>query len=344
MILATPGEMTFSSRFPFKVMDKRSGRLLGKAGARSVHFTPGNIESSIVIESGDSPIAIEGKEYRGFFELHSKSGKLYAVNVVRLDEYLYSVVPGEICPGWPIEALKAQAVAARTYTLKHVLGVSGSDMYDVTASTSFQIYEGIQKENKTTSEAVRITSGQIMKYSREPIMAYYHSTCGGMTVDDGKVWKGKDLEYLAGRRCNYCKDSPKYKWERKVTLSEIKDAIRKKFPNMKISRISSIAFKKSDKRVATVTVAFPSGRVTMTGNDFRLLFRPEIIRSLNFSIKKTPGGLLLKGYGWGHGVGMCQWGARGMALKGLSYRQILHYYYRNVQISSSSNLPVASSR
>jgi len=164
-----------------------------------------------------------------------------------------------------------------------------------------------------------------------PILSYFHSTCGGKTIDDKYVWPRNNLEYLKGISCGFCEESTKYKWKSKLSLEEIHDCLSKK--NANVGKIKNIRFKRKNDRVTDVVVRHTGGIITISGNNFRLLFPPEKMRSLYFTSKKIDRSIVLDGHGWGHGVGMCQWGARGMAIQGYKYRDIITHYYSGVKIS-----------
>jgi stage II sporulation protein D len=281
-------------------------------------------------------------------ELHNVLGKIYVINVLRIDEYLFGVVPSEILSSWNMESLKAQAVTARTYAYYHIMKKRDL-LYELDATNNFQVYKGLEVETERTNKAVEETSGEILTYKNQPIIAYFHSTCGGKTADDKFVWDGNDLEYITGIQCRFCKESPDYSWEMKLTLYEMRRFLRKKYKG--VGKIAGISFKKQDGRVVSVVIRHRNGVIKLSGNNFRLLFPDKKIKSLLFVAKKIKNGLILHGHGWGHGVGMCQWGAKGLAESGAIYREILKFYYRDVSIvslkarpSKGGNQPYLSTR
>ena len=260
-----------------------------------------------------------------------------------MEEYLYSVVPSEMPSSWNLEALKAQAVAARTYTYYHLAGKKDTNaIYDLDATTKFQVYKGLAKEKNSSTQAVQKTSGIIMTYNYNPILALFHSTSGGKTIDDKYVWEGTDLPYLQGVKCTYGKESPHYSWETELPLYLIKSALGKKYK--RIGKIKKISFKKNDGRVSNVEIIHQYGKITMTGNHFRLLFPPKKLRSTFFKSSRGKNGLHISGRGWGHGVGMSQWGAKGRGEKGFSFKQILKHYYRGIKFKHIKNNFVAQKR
>ncbi len=282
---------------------------------------------------GDSFIRVNNRTYRGEIEARKRNDTLLVINEVDLEEYLYGVMKHEISPAWPIEAVKTQAVAARSFALNKKLKNIGKP-YDLCATITSQVYGGLSGEDPRSNKAIDETRGEILIYQGKPIAAYYHATCGGETEDVEDVWGGR-LPYLESVRCKYCKDSPHYEWEEKLSLLEISNALSHKG----ISEIESIEVYKrgGTGRVVKLVVEDEFGKHIISGNHFRMALGPNLIRSTLFKMKKKRGRVEFKGKGWGHGVGMCQWGARGMAEKGYNYREILKHYYFNVKIKKMDN-------
>ena len=302
-------------------------------GQHAIVFRPGDVRQPVVVEPENSPLKLNGNPYRGSIELVPFNGVIHVINILMVDEYLTSVVPGEIPAGWEPDALKAQAVAARTYTYYQIIeNRKKRAPYDMDATVNSQVYRGMIDEKKSTTEAVMDTSGEIIVYDQRPILSYFHSTCGGKTSDDKYVWSNNPMPYLNSVRCGYCNDSTKFRWESRLTLEEIRKHVSAQNPD--IGRIRTVTFRRNNDRVTDVVIKHARGTLTISGNNFRLMFPPEKIRSLYFNSKKIDNGLYLTGYGWGHGVGMCQWGARGMARRGFKYRDILKHYYTRVKIST----------
>jgi stage II sporulation protein D len=330
VLIARTGERVIvSSASRVKITDIRTRRILYDGSGKKLTFHPDKVPNPVAVESWDSPLVMNGRAYRGTMEMHENLGKILVINVVTMDAYLYGVVPCEISSGWDGEALKAQAVAARTYTYHHLM--NGRDLvYDLDATSSFQVYGGLSVETESTRRAVNDTSGEIAVYRNRPIVAYFHSTCGGLTADAGSVWNGGELDYLKPVRCEYCRQSPHFEWQEKVSLYDIRRFLGKKYRG--IGAITGISLKKTGDRVAHVNIAHRNGTLKISGNEFRLLFPEKKIRSLFFDASKTSEGLVLRGHGWGHGVGLCQWGANGMAARGANYRDILSFYYKGIRV------------
>ncbi|OHD63212.1 MAG: hypothetical protein A2176_11625 [Spirochaetes bacterium RBG_13_51_14] len=341
LIVKTRDNFTISSGAPLAVSSKNTQGAAPESGSTAIIFSPSRISAPLMVQPTDSPLLLNGLPYRGTMEIIGLNGTALVINVLHIHEYLVSVVPGEIPADWEEEALKAQAVAARTYTYYHLLaGRKNPQPYDLDATAQSQVYRGMNDEKPRTTEAVASTAGVVIVYDYQPIISYFHSTCGGRTTDDRYVWNQRDLPYLTGVRCGYCGESTKFLWEYILTLDEIREAVSKTY--RAIGRIRNIAFRKKDDRVLEIVIHHNRGVTRISGNNFRLLFPPEKIRSLYFTSKQYNKGLILTGHGWGHGVGLCQWGARGMAQKGFTYREILKHYYSGVEIASVKDRYIAS--
>ncbi len=319
-----------------KVVQLSNNTILYNGNPKRLEFFIHKLPEAVQFETWDNVIIVNGIQVRGMIQLLPVVGKIQVVNVLKMNEYLYGVLPSEIMPGWPIEALKAQAVAARTYAYYHIMK-NNSTYYDLDASTNFQVYRGMVSETDTTNKAVDSTSGIIMVYNSIPILAYFHSTCGGRTADDRFVWKGEDLPYLTSVNCSYCKNSPVYSWQVNISLDEIYEALLKKYKT--VGQIQAITLGREDNRVSNIKIEHANGIIRMTGNDFRMMFEAKKIKSLYFEAKQTRNGLILNGHGWGHGVGMCQWGAKEMAEQGKNFYDILRFYYRGISVVSINTIP-----
>ncbi|MEW6527320.1 MAG: SpoIID/LytB domain-containing protein [Spirochaetota bacterium] len=312
-----------------KVIQLPNNTIVYNGDAKRFVVFDNQLTQPLQFESWNNEIQVNGIPVRGIIQLHPVVGKIQVVNVLKMHEYLYGVLPSEIMSGWPEEVLKAQAVAARTYAYYHLMK-NNSTYFDLDATNNFQVYKGKAVETEATNKAVDATSGIIMTYNNKPILAYFHSTCGGKTTDDKYVWQGEDLPYLTSVVCPYCKNSPNYSWQVELTLNEIYEALVKRYKT--VGKIKAITLGREDTRVTVIKIEHDNGIIRMSGNDFRLLFDAKKIKSLYFEAKQTPSGLILTGHGWGHGVGMCQWGAKEMAQQGIRFDRILSFYYRGIRI------------
>lgn len=282
----------------------------------------------------DSNIYVENRRFRGDIDIIRKeNGKLMVVNYVGLDEYLYGVLYHEVSHRWPMEVLKVQAIAARTFAL-YQMKQSRMQPYDLRNDIYSQVYGGRTSEKWSTTRAVNLTRGEVLTYKGDIIPAYYHATCAGHTEDASVLWN-IDAPYLKGVKCDYCKESKHYKWIKQIPLQELAEKLKN--GGYKIGHIAAVTIlsKNKSERVDKIEIRDDAGAaVILTGKDFRQLIGPNELRSAKFGASIKWNDLVLDGYGWGHGVGMCQWGAYGMARKGKKAEEILKYYYPGTEITT----------
>ncbi len=284
----------------------------------------------------DRDLFVGRSRFRGRIDiLKNPSTGFYAINELPMESYLYGVLHHEVSSWWPMEALKAQAIAARTYALYEVQ-VSKSEEYDLKSNTSSQVYGGSTTERYRTKRAVDMTAGKILTYEGKVFPAYFHATCAGVTTGARELWK-IDLPPLAGgAKCSYCRISPHYHWEARVSLSEIEDKMRKN--NRAVGRILEIrpVTQTPSHRVGSLKIAGTQSETVMAAKDLRIWIGGDKIRSTNFTVALEDDAALFHGKGWGHGVGLCQWGALGQSLLGKKYEEILGLYYPGAKISSDN--------
>ncbi len=308
------------------------------------------------------------RRYRGELRVFIDRDSFKVVNHIKIEKYLKSVVGSEMPKTWPIEALKAQAVAARTYALQQI---GKKDKYDINSNVSSQVYLGVEAETSKTINAVNATRSLVLLFNGKLINAVFHSSSGGKTENSGSVWKYQ-MPYLISVP-DYDKNSPKFRWNESFTDVDLE----KFFPE--IGGVKSIDIIKKSKtgRILTAKVSGPKGILILNGKEIRRRMSlkstlakfsflmnkyDEVNRYSNKTlvgkalhinqakIKKRIGindllklpppitldparyTLLVEGYGSGHGVGMSQWGAYAMAKRGFNFKQILKHYYRGVKI------------
>lgn len=284
------------------------------------------------VESETNLIGIDNRFYRGALVISAAPGGGQVLNIVPLEGYLYGVVPREMPGSWPQQALMAQAVAARTYAL-YMKEKNAANPYDVAASTASQVYGGLASETARTTRAVDTTRGQVMVYKGRPIIACFHSNSGGFTEDSGMVWNAQ-FPYLKAKPDRFSTEANGYRWKYYLSYDTVAEQLRK--TGFDIGRIESLAVKgtSSSGRTISVEVVTDQGVKTLSSNQFRLAVGQSNVKSTLFVMTPRPTGVLVKGRGYGHGVGMSQWGAKRMAGTGSSYREILNYYYEDIRIVS----------
>ena len=285
------------------------------------------------LTSPRGPLVINGRQYRDKLKIFpGQNGGLWVINELPLEEYLVGVVHCEISSQWPREAVKSQAVVARTYATFQVEN-RGAELYDLDSGVSAQVYEGIGKEDLQSRKAVEETKGELVLYHGRPIFAVYHSCCGGATESPEYLWPGH-FPYLKSIACDFCGDSPHFLWNYPIDSEKLRRTLKRaRFLGSDVLGIE-IAERSESRRVSQLAVTSESGQLDISGKDFRRLLGYDFLRSTKFVVQKKEGGYLFSGLGWGHGVGLCQWGAKGMAEKGMDYLSILKYYYRNVEVGT----------
>jgi stage II sporulation protein D len=287
--------------------------------------------SPVVLEPTDGFISVNKRPYRGKIKL-SVSKDFKVINIVDLEEYLYGVLKMEISPSWHFEVLKAQAVIARTFAITN-LEKHKKEGFNLCSNAHCQVYGGVNAEDPLMIKAVNETKGQIIVFDGLPVFTPYHATCGGHTSSSKEIWiGGKSLPYLKGVKCSHCVDSPHYHWSCFFSFKELRRLLRKKYNLGVIYSIYSFS-KNSYGRTTNLLVLHSRGKLRLNANEFRLLVGSLRLKSTFFSISMSSNGVRFKGRGWGHSVGVCQWGAKKLAEKGMDYRGILGYYYKGVQLS-----------
>jgi len=292
----------------------------------------------IIPKTENNFIYVNKKPYRDIIYIRKINNKLSVINEVGIENYIYGILKMETNPEWPLEVLKAQAVVSRTYAVKRI-GRHQEEGFDFCSEVHCQVYRGVNGEDKRTNYAVDLTKGEVLTYKNQLADTVYHACCGGRTENPENVWSTyqQSPEYLKGVICKYCKSSKHYRWEKIIN----EELLIQKLNNSgyKIDKLLSIKIYSKSKTGRAKEIAikyiYNNNRHTLVllANRFRLIVDPWQIKSTNFvSIIKQDKKYIFSGKGWGHGVGMCQEGAKVMADKGYDYRQILEYYYPGTEI------------
>jgi len=269
---------------------------------------------------------VDDRAYRGKLEISRTNGsRIMVVNIVDLEEYLYGVVKSEMSESFPIEALKAQAIIARTFALSN-LKKHQDKGYHLCPTVCCQVYKGVSAESKITTAAVDQTLSLVLSYEGSLARTYYHSCCGGKTAPF--IWnKQGETSYLQSKNCPFCNHArnSSYSWTQRISFYEIQKA----FNTGKITNISVNEYDESG-RAKTILICHGAGNSTINTNKFRNIMGYTRVKSTLFTLHNDGQGVVFNGKGYGHGVGLCQWGARGMAEAGYSFKEILGFYYSGV--------------
>lgn len=258
-----------------------------------------------------------------YTEIPNGESRKYLIKELPLEDYVKGVVAAEVYPDWEIEALKAQAVAARTYAVYHKK-MNKDSLYHITSSVLHQVYKGSSFDTRVIA-AVTETRSEILTFDNEPIEALYHSTAGERTENPEEVF-GRSYPYLRSVELK-CELSPYCAWQREIKLTDIEKALNLR--GIKEIKIKSYT---STGRVKELDIVNGSTKVTISAKDFRKALGWRNLPSTNFSIRSDKDVIIFEGKGYGHGVGLCQWCAQEMAREGKNYREILSFFYPGTTI------------
>ena len=281
--------------------------------------------------------------YKGVLEITAEKGRLKILNTIPLEEYIASVVSAEAGDLSQTEAFKAQAVAARTYTLKHINNhiKNGYNMCDSTHCQFFTGFGAVRPDARTAADSTR---NEVVTFHGELAATFYHSICGGRTEDMVYVWPFEYKPYLVSVRDGpdnkpYCSRAPGFNWKTRISLKALTKMARAQkwiLPDENIGRMA-VRDRGISKRAVTLEFSTEKRRVIISATNFYhgvgRLAGWNAIRSALFYVYSGADYVVFEGKGNGHGVGMCQWGAEGMARLGFKYRDILTHYYPGTSIS-----------
>jgi stage II sporulation protein D len=268
----------------------------------------------------------------GLIHLVRKGKGFLLINQVDLEDYVKGVVPAEVNSTWHPEVLKSQAVAARTYALYQQM-LSPTREYDVVATVQDQVYRGKHGIDASVQQAVEATRGLVITHQNAPIYAAFSSTAAGLTEDAMNVWS-KDLPYLKGVECPFDLESPFYQWKASFKIDALEQNLRQQgFPVGTIATLTPVTFSRAG-RVATLRILHSAGELILRGEDLRKAVGYSLVPSTQFTVDSIGQDIILSGYGAGHAVGMCQWGAKQLAELGYSYSTILNYYYPGTELQN----------
>ncbi|MBD3284828.1 SpoIID/LytB domain-containing protein [candidate division WOR-3 bacterium] len=295
-------------------------------------LTVNDRESSEYKSSGDGfEISWNGasRGYDGRLEVKAANGELLCVNEVELADYLASVVGAEMVPGAGLEALKAQAVLARTFVeTAHRHEDKSWDFCDL---THCQSYKGLESATPSSRKAVDETEGLHLLFKGQPCEVYYHSTSGGRTANISNIWPDVNHDYLISVADPYSSQSPHHSWTYVVSASDLARSLG--FCDIGDVRVIE---RSSDERVKLIALKVGEEGILMGGWEFRMQVCQALgwntVKSSWFEVERDAGAYVFSGFGLGHGVGLSQWGAKGMADEGKDFREILAHYYPGTKV------------
>ncbi|MEK7235492.1 MAG: SpoIID/LytB domain-containing protein [Nitrospirota bacterium] len=301
----------------------------GEQGLTLTFPRPARKPSGAAVSSGDSGTGIS---VSGLVHLVRKGKGFLVINRVDFEEYVKGVVPAEVSSTWHPEMLKAQAVAARTYALYQQM-LSATREYDVAATVQDQVYRGKQGIDAGILRAVEETRGLVVTYQDAPIYAAFSSTAAGLTEDAMNVWS-KEYPYLKGVECPFDLTSPYYQWKSSFKVDTLEQNLRQQgFSVGTIATMTPLSFSRGG-RVAKLRILHSGGELILRGEELRKAVGYTIIPSTQFAIESIGRDVVLSGFGAGHAVGMCQWGAKELAELGYPFSTILRYYYPGTELQN----------
>ncbi len=278
-------------------------------------------------------IRLNGHEYAGTLEILKNGDGLAVVNELPLEEYVAGSLKAEIPDTWPMEALRAQAIVARTYAAYH-RQLNAAKPYHIVASTANQQFAGRVAGSSPVWDAVRETAGQVLLWEGELFPAFYHTDDGGYTEEPRVVFAAGNLPALKSVRCEIA-SGPHFYWNLDLRLADLSEILRRGGITT-VGAVTGIdvAERSQTLRVLEVVVRGARGAARLKGTDLRRLIGYDTLKSTLFAVAVDGEYARFSGRGWGHGVGMCQWGAKGMAEQGHTSTQILAYYYAGATLST----------
>jgi stage II sporulation protein D len=319
------------------VVKDGSGKILGELPERSAYVAQAIPGGGVALDkwqsglfwiepTGKGFVYIGDRWFRGRTLVVSTGKGVSAINWVDLEEYLYSVIGGEMDANWPQEALKAQAIAARSYALYEREKQRSNPLFDLGDSPDkWQIYKGVVSEASGTYAAVDSTAGQVLTYNNKIILSVFHACSGGHTENVEDVW-GNNLPYLRAVQ-DFDQNVSECSWVKNFSSAEISQRVPE-VGNVKDMVIETVSPFKS---VKSLRIVGDKGNKVLTGENVRTVLK---LKSTRFVVSKaTDGSFILQGSGYGHGLGMSQWGARNLALQKANHLQILGHYYRGAALT-----------
>lgn len=374
-------KLLYKKIIPFSMNKTVSGFFISLGDSKlSFQVEKKDVDGEFIYVKGDEGfLKVNERGYRGDIAFIKHTFSTYIINRVSLEDYIKGVVPSEMPESFNLEALKAQAVASRTYVLSRM---KDENLFDVTSTPDTQAYLGMDKETEKTNRAVDETKGEVLTYDGKIITAVYHSTSGGFTENNENVWNSPPVPYLRGVDSPYEERSPHFSWTKYITNYRVQIVIKRYIEENNLPYIGEVVgfrvLKKGvSPRVVLIEVIGRFGNLTLRGTTFSHLFglkstwftfkfkryKTPFVHSFLSMVERTPffKGTMnrivgffaqyeektfrtegvpprrwdlveFNGKGWGHGVGMSQWGAEGFAENGWNYKDILSHFYQGTEI------------
>lgn len=280
------------------------------------------------LKSREGRLLINGETFVGSLVATGHKDQLVLVNELPLEQYLLGILPGEMVPSWPHEALKAQAIAARTYALymkKH----PKHSLYDLERTVRDQVYDATGKVFSRVASAVKETQGQVLNLGGKVFKSFYHSRCGGSTELATTVWRSRE-GHRESVQCPYCQKNP-FRWQTLIPARELRALLQTRPEARSLPKLE-LGGRTISGRVAFLKLKDGLNERRIASDELRSLFGYTRLKSTYFEWESVPQGILFKGLGNGHGVGLCQWGTKHLAERGWNAHDILKHYYPGTRV------------
>jgi stage II sporulation protein D len=289
-------------------------------------------EPWLTFETRREPMKLGERSYRGQFHLVRENGTFKVVNEIDLETYLLGVVGAEIGPGAPFEAMKVQAVAARSYAAMSIDGFPNDGpnrpVWDVHDDTRSQVYVGVATKNSNIERAVRDTAALMIHYKGRIVRTYFSSSCGGHTMGVQEWTGGNEIPPLAGVPCGFCKGAGA--WKREFRLGDLAAKFKNRTSGKPVTGLSVKETSRSG-RPAVLVLELAGSKAQLSAKDVDAALD---LPTSSYTVRREGDTVVLEGAGYGHGVGLCQTGAIGMAQKGWKFDQILMHYFPKAQLAA----------
>lgn len=290
--------------------------------------------AAVRLEARRGPLRIGTRDYGGALEVWRSGEGLLLINELGLEEYVAGTVRAETSEKWPAESLRAMAVVARTYAI-FLKQRNAAKRYHLIAGNQDQNYGGRVADDSPALEAARATAGQVLTWGGRVFPTFYHSDSGGFTEPPQTVFSGEGVPPLPGVRDEFSLESPNYAWAVTLPLATIGERLRQ--AGLDVGEVAGLAVLERNPsfRVVSIAVEHSRGTTTLKGTEFRRILGYDVLKSTLFVPVPGPDAAVrFEGRGWGHGVGLSQFGAKGMAERGYTYRQILEHYYPGTKLAT----------
>lgn len=274
----------------------------------------------------------DGIEYQGDIIISVDQTKVYLVNRLALEDYVYAVLRTESWPGWPLEVNKVFAIACRTYALSIVMNAKKVQQnYHIKNSNKHQTYKGVHT-NELLKNAVKQTEGIFITHNNQPILAMFDCCCGGVIPAHIAGFDFKKAPYLArDYPCDFCKHAKNYRWRVEFEIKQLEEILGVHVPGL--NRLREIRIAKKDKAGIAQQLTLKSVRTSHLMPGKKLYSASKEVKSFCYDLKRTGSKVIVSGRGYGHHMGLCQWGARAMVDHGWGHQEIVHFYYPGTKLA-----------